>query len=248
MWAIDWKASKTAESVYGESLLLPTTRGRLASPMSFKLRWGQFSCNDIFFFNETSLFLLHIFAYTDVFLLRRGTLEMSTKRSLIKSCLGSIRLLAVCLMRLWLWPLKPPAPASQPLLLSLQGKGVGGGGALWDTVERVTRVLTTGVTRDSLHFTEVQESHKASGGIYEGGGAAAGGMLLIAITVNLEKWRQQRVHRCASFFLKNKTKKILVAMHLGAKVTLFSNLGHSQRVVSGQYRRRMLMFSFLSHF
>lgn len=54
-------------------------------------------------------------------------------------------------------------------------------------MERVTRVLTTGVTRDSLHFTEVQESHKASGGIYEGGGAAAGGMLLIAITVNLEK-------------------------------------------------------------
>lgn len=58
-------------------------------------------------------------------------------------------------------------------------------------MERVTRVLTTGVTRDSLHFTEVQESHKASGGIYEGGGTAAageeGGMLLIAITVNLEK-------------------------------------------------------------
>lgn len=36
------------------------------------------------------------------------------------------------------------------------------------------RVLTTGVTRGSLHFTEVQESHKASGGIYEGRGAAAG--------------------------------------------------------------------------
>lgn len=56
-------------------------------------------------------------------------------------------------------------------------------------MERVTRVLTTGVTRDSLHFTEVQESHKASGGIYEGGGTAAGvegGMLLIAITINLE--------------------------------------------------------------
>lgn len=49
-------------------------------------------------------------------------------------------------------------------------------------MERVTRVLTTGVTRDSLHFTEVQESHKASGGIYERGGTAAGGggMLLIA--------------------------------------------------------------------
>lgn len=41
-------------------------------------------------------------------------------------------------------------------------------------MERVTRVLTTGVTRGSLHFTEVQESHKASGGIYEGGGTAAG--------------------------------------------------------------------------
>lgn len=36
-------------------------------------------------------------------------------------------------------------------------------------MERVTRVLTMGVTRGSLHFTEVQESHKASGGIYEGG-------------------------------------------------------------------------------
>lgn len=33
----------------------------------------------------------------------------------------------------------------------------------------------TGVTRGSLHFTEVQESHKASGGIYEGGGGAKGG-------------------------------------------------------------------------
>lgn len=32
----------------------------------------------------------------------------------------------------------------------------------------------TGVTRGSLHFTEVQESHKASGGIYEGGGGGGG--------------------------------------------------------------------------
>lgn len=39
-------------------------------------------------------------------------------------------------------------------------------------MKRVTRVLTTGVTRGSSHFTEVQESHKASGGIYEGGGKA----------------------------------------------------------------------------
>lgn len=45
-------------------------------------------------------------------------------------------------------------------------------GALRDTVRRVTRALTTGVTRGSSHFTEVQESHKASGGIYEGGGKA----------------------------------------------------------------------------
>lgn len=41
-------------------------------------------------------------------------------------------------------------------------------------MKRVTRALTTGVTRGSSHFTEVQESHKASGGIYEGGGKANG--------------------------------------------------------------------------
>ena len=41
-------------------------------------------------------------------------------------------------------------------------------------MKRVTRVLTTGVTRGSSHFTEVQESHKASGGIYEGGGKEKG--------------------------------------------------------------------------
>lgn len=34
-------------------------------------------------------------------------------------------------------------------------------------MRRVTSALTAGVTRGSLHFTEVQESHKASGGIYE---------------------------------------------------------------------------------
>lgn len=39
-------------------------------------------------------------------------------------------------------------------------------------MKRVTRALTTGVTRGSSHFMEVQESHKASGGIYEGGGKA----------------------------------------------------------------------------
>lgn len=39
-------------------------------------------------------------------------------------------------------------------------------------MERVTRALTMGVTRGSSHFTEVQESHKASGGIYERGGKA----------------------------------------------------------------------------
>lgn len=33
----------------------------------------------------------------------------------------------------------------------------------------------TGVTRGRLHFTEVQESHKASGGIYEGGGGKSNG-------------------------------------------------------------------------
>lgn len=41
-------------------------------------------------------------------------------------------------------------------------------------MKRVTRALTTGVTRGSSHFTEVQESHKASGGIYEEGGKAKG--------------------------------------------------------------------------
>lgn len=41
-------------------------------------------------------------------------------------------------------------------------------------MKRITRVLTAGVTRGSSRFTEVQESHKASGGIYEGGGKAKG--------------------------------------------------------------------------
>lgn len=41
-------------------------------------------------------------------------------------------------------------------------------------MKRITRALTMGVTRGSSHFTEVQESHKASGGIYEGGGKAKG--------------------------------------------------------------------------
>lgn len=99
-----------------------------------------------------------------------ATVELSTKRGLIKSGPRSICLLAVYLIRLWLCPLNLTAPLSLPLLRPLRGRG-----ALRDTVRRVTRALTTGVTRGSSHFTEVQESHKASGGIYEGGGRAKGG-------------------------------------------------------------------------
>lgn len=72
-------------------------------------------------------------------------------------------------------------------------------------MERVTRVLTTGVTRGSLHFTEVQESHKASGGIYEGGAAGVevrDGVDSHAVlkTANLEKQRQRSEGTDAFFF------------------------------------------------
>lgn len=143
-----------------------------------------------------------------------ATVELSTKHSLIKSCLGSICLLAVYLIRLWLSPLNLTAPLSQALLRPLQGRG-----ALRDTMKRVTRALTTGVTRGSSHFTEVQESHKASGGIYEGGGKAKGvaregeweedqGTVdapTLLKAANLEKWQththshkstQRCVHKC----------------------------------------------------
>ena len=66
-------------------------------------------------------------------------------------------------------PIKPHSSLCLSLLRPLQGRG-----ALRDTMKRVTRALTTGVTRGSSHFTEVQESHKASGGIYEEGGKAKG--------------------------------------------------------------------------
>lgn len=74
-------------------------------------------------------------------------------------------------------------------------------------MERVTRVLTTGVTRGSLHFTEVQESHKASGGIYEGGGGTAAGVEVrdgvdsraVLKTANLEN-RRQRSECSDAFF------------------------------------------------
>lgn len=79
-------------------------------------------------------------------------------------------------------PIKPSrAPLPQPLRRPLRGDGWGrgwrgaGGGALRDTVRRVTSALTAGVTRGSLHFTEVQESRKASGGIYEVEGLGMGG-------------------------------------------------------------------------
>lgn len=90
-----------------------------------------------------------------------------TKNGLIKFCLGPICLLAVYLKRPWLSPLNLTGPLSQPLLWPLRGRG-----AFRDTMKRVTRALMAGVTRGSLHFTEVQESHMASGGIYEGGGKA----------------------------------------------------------------------------
>lgn len=87
------------------------------------------------------------------------------------------------------------------------------GGALRDTVERVTRVLTTGVTRGSLHFTEVQESHKASGGIYEGGRMAAGvevrdGVDSCAVlkTANLQNQRQRS--ECTDAFFKLKKRNL----------------------------------------
>lgn len=80
-------------------------------------------------------------------------------------------------------------------------------------MERVTRVLTTGVTRGSLHFTEVQESHKASGGIYEGGGTAAGvevrdGVDSCAVlkTANLENQRQRS--ECTDAFSTWKKKSL----------------------------------------
>lgn len=89
-------------------------------------------------------------------------------------------------------------------------------------MERVTRVLTTGVTRDSLHFTEVQESHKASGGIYEGGGTAAGVEVRDAVdscavlkTANLEN---PEVCARMCFF---KTKAISGSMLLRAQMIFF---------------------------
>lgn len=110
-------------------------------------------------------------------------------------------------------------------------------------MERVTRVLTTGVTRGSLHFTEVQESQKASGGIYEGGGergTAAGlevrdGVDSCAVlkTAHLENQRQRR--------------RILNEFRTDALPPLLSNFSQSQHAASGQYSKRLLMFSFLSH-
>lgn len=97
------------------------------------------------------------------------TAATTTKWGLIKSCLGSICLLAVSLIWLRVSPLNLTAP-SVPVYCGLSG----GRGALRDMVKRVTRALTTGVTRGSSHFTEVQESHKASGGIYEAGEKAKG--------------------------------------------------------------------------
>lgn len=65
-------------------------------------------------------------------------------------------------------PIKAHSSSVSAFTAASLGRKRGGEGALRDTVKRVTRALTTGVTRGSLHFTEVQESHKASGGIYEG--------------------------------------------------------------------------------
>lgn len=102
-------------------------------------------------------------------LVLKVTATMTTKWGLIKSCLGSICLLAVSLIWLRVSPLNLTAPS-----VSVYCGLSGGRGALRDTVRSVTRALTTGVTRGSSHFTEVQESHKASGGIYEAGEKAKG--------------------------------------------------------------------------
>lgn len=81
-------------------------------------------------------------------------------------------------------PIKASGPSVSAFTVASPGRAVGmvgaarGGGALRDTVRCVTSALTAGVTRGSLHFTEVQESHQASGGIYEegkGGGRGGGG-------------------------------------------------------------------------
>lgn len=83
-------------------------------------------------------------------------------------------------------------------------------------MERVTRVLTMGVTRGSLHFTEVQESCKASGGIYEGGGAAGvevrEGVDRCAglKTANLENRRQRS--KCTDGFFKWKKKSLYLCI------------------------------------
>lgn len=115
--------------------------------------------------NYSFLNVVHILlAYTFLLLSERtATIEMGTKTGLIKFCLGSICLLAVYLIWLWLCPLNLTGPLSQPLLRALWGRG-----ALRDTVKRVTRPLMAKVMRGSFHFREVQESHKASGGIYKG--------------------------------------------------------------------------------
>ena len=67
-------------------------------------------------------------------------------------------------------PIKPHSSSVSAFTAASRGRG-----ALRDTMKRVMRALTIRVTRGSSHFTEVQESHKASGGIYEGEGKAKGG-------------------------------------------------------------------------
>lgn len=211
MW---WEWSKTAETIRRNikllwwggagSSLLPTTRGRLAAPMWSILEWGQFSSHEFFYPDIIKLLFFHlrIFAYTSVLLLRRP-LEMSPKRSLIKSCLGSLRLLAVCLMRLWLWPLKLPAPPSQPLLLSLQGEGWGHYETQWSALRGCLRRELRGtvcISRRSRNPTRHLEEFTRGEGRQRGWRDAVDSCTLLK-TVNLEKWgQQQHVHGCVLFF------------------------------------------------
>lgn len=90
---------------------------------------------------------------------------MAPKQGLIKSLPGVYMSLGCAFNMTVTLPVKPHGSLRLTLLRPLRGRG-----ALRGTVKRVTRALTTGVTRGSSRFTEVLESHQASGGIYEGGG------------------------------------------------------------------------------
>lgn len=189
----------------GWSWFLPAADHQGAIGCSHGVRPGMrsifISWNFLSRYNQTSLFHLRIFAYTSVLLLR-WPLEMSPKRSLIKSCLGSLRLLAVCLMRLWLWPLKLPAPPSQPLLLSLQGEGWGHYETQWSALRGCLRRELRGtvcISRRSRNPTRHLEEFTRGEGRQRGWRDAVDSCTLLK-TVNLEKWGQQHAHGCVLFF------------------------------------------------